>query len=170
MEVATVVVVGALVGVLWWMAWEDARYRAVSVWTFPVLFGLLLVSRVHVASWEATWWSVKINFTIIVFQLIAIWLYLIAKHQAIVNPMQGFIGWGDVLFWIAVSPAFSPMAFLLFYVVSLLVALLIHGILRQSKVYGDATKIPLAGLQALVYSAWLLIYGLTDAPTWLAVL
>ena len=168
MEIARVVTSGIVLGILAWMAWEDTRYRAVSVWTFPLLFVLLLTSRAYASSWAMVLWSVQINFMIVVVQLSAIWLYLIIKHQSMVNPMQGYIGWGDVLFWIAILPAFSPMAFMLFYVVSLSAALLMHGIFRSSRLYGDASKIPLAGLQAVVYSAWLLIYGLTETPAWLA--
>ena len=168
MEIARIVTSGAVLGILAWMAWEDTRHRAVSIWTFPLLFILLLTSRAYASSWATVLWSVQVNFMIVVFQLSAIWLYLIIRHRAMVNPMRGFIGWGDILFWVALLPAFSPVAYMLFYVGSLLVALLIHGIFRSSRLYGDASKIPLAGLQALAYSAWLLTYGLTQTPVWLA--
>ena len=165
-----VFIVGGLVAVLSWMTWEDTRYRAISIWTFPVLFVGILLGQAHFISWAETLWMVKVNLVLLSVQLGGIWLYLILKHRALVNPMQGFIGWGDVLFWVAVLPAFSPLAFLLFYIVSLSVALLLHVTFRRSRLYGDATKIPLAGLQALVYSVWLLAYGFTNIPTWLTTL
>lgn len=158
-------VIALLVVLLWWIAWEDIRYRAVSIWTFPVLFAALLASRAYATSWSVTLTSALVNLIIISVQLAGIWLYLMVKHRTLVNPMQGFIGWGDVLFWLAVLPAFSPINFLLFYIISLSVALLIHGTLRKVHLYGDATRVPLAGLQALVYSGWLLTYGLTGSPT-----
>ena len=161
----TIVVIALLVALLWWIAWEDTRYRAVSVWTFPVLFAALFASRAYATSWSITLESVTVNFAIISIQLLGIWLYLIAKHRAFVNPMRGFIGWGDVLFWIAVLPAFSPINFLLFCIISLSVALLAHVCFRKAHLYGDATRVPLAGLQAIVYSGWLLTYGFSDSPS-----
>ena len=163
-------VVGLLVAVLGWMTWEDTRYRAISLWTFPVLFATLLLSKAYFTSWAETFWALKINLAMVVFQCAAVWLYLIAKHRTLVNPLQGFIGLGDVLFWLALLPAFSPINFLLFYVVSLSAALLAHVCFRQRALYGDPQRVPLAGLQALVYAAWLLVYGLNDSPTWLATL
>ena len=161
-------IVGVLL-LLGWMAWEDARYRAISLWTFPALFGLLLLSNIHLSSWTQTLWKVNTNLLIVAVQLAGLWLYLMIKHKVVVHPMRGFLGWGDVLFWIAIVPAFSPWSFLLFYIGSALAALLLHTCLRQQQWYGDAHRVPLAGWQALVYSAWLLSYGFTD-PVWLLLL
>lgn len=167
MNTATLLTLALLVIILWWMTLEDVRYRAVSLWTYPVLFIGLLLSSVYTSTLEQTLWNIQGNLLIIVIQLTSLWLYLVIKHRAIVNPMQGFLGWGDVLFWLAIVPAFSPLLFLLFYIGSALAALLMHLLFRQYPWYGNTAKVPLAGMQALLYSGWLLVYGLTNSPSWL---
>ena len=163
-------ILGGLVGVLGFMTWEDTRYRAISLWTFPVLFGGILFAQIHATSWEETFWMVKVNLILISVQFGGIWLYLTLKYQKWVHPLQGYLGGGDVLFWLALLPAFSPLTFLLFFIASLGIALTVHSTFRRYRFYGDAERIPLAGLQALTYTVWLLFYGFTDAPYWLATL
>ncbi|WKN45347.1 hypothetical protein [Tunicatimonas pelagia] len=149
------------------MAWEDTRYRAISLWTFPVVFGLICLGRGYCTSFSQTMWSLVINVLILSIQLGGVWLYLILKHQQLINPMKGYLGWGDVLFWLALCPALTPLTFMFFYTSSLVLALLAHFALRRYSFYGNTQKIPLAGLQAICYTGWLLAFGFNDTILWI---
>ena len=71
-----------------------------------------------------------------------------------VNIMANLLGWGDVLFLISIAFYLSTLNFLLFYMVSLVGSLLIWVIWQT--IYITKNKhIPLAGLQALIFTVFL---------------
>lgn len=63
---------------------------------------------------------------------------------------SGYLGWGDVLFLLAISFYFSPFNYILFYVLSLLIVLIYTVITGLIDNKGKQLEIPLAGLQALI--------------------
>jgi membrane associated rhomboid family serine protease len=62
------------------------------------------------------------------------------------------IGWGDILFLVSLAFYFSLLNFIVFYIGSLVLALLIALV---GSFYSSDKKIPLAGLQALIFALFL---------------
>ena len=140
-----------ILGLLGFTTYEDIKFRAVSWWVFPAIFILLVAAGLQQISMHEIIWHLKVNALFITIQVLAVWLYLIIRQKALLNPFDEFLGWGDLLFWLALLPAFAPLKFVSFYVLSLVFAMLLHLMLQRTSFYTDTRKIPLAGYQAVFY-------------------
>jgi len=95
--------------------------------------------------------------------------FLVAKFIFKKNLLKEAIGLGDLLFFIAFALSFPTLAFLNFFVFSLIFSFLVHQLAlviskRKGKITQKHSRVPLAGLMAFfligVYSAhWLGFYN-----------
>ena len=146
-----------LLTILFYIGIQDFKHRAISWWTIPLLFILmLLLQREELSSWE---W-VKASLINLVFLLVnglIITLYYSLKERKWVNIIDQKIGWGDILFMGAVSFFFSFPNMLLFMLTCLLLAILIAfiqlALLKREQNY----TVPLAGIMAVVLAIVTLI-------------
>jgi hypothetical protein len=135
----------ASIAVLSWLTYEDLRYRAVTWWCFPVLFLLLSVDAWQNSHWKAWFQMLLINIGFVSIQLALVSLYFSAKHRKWVLLTNGFLGLGDVLFFLCFCGAMVTPFFVVFYIVSLIGSLFLAILIPSIRKNG----IPLAGLQAL---------------------
>ncbi|PWS29307.1 hypothetical protein DHW03_05690 [Pedobacter yonginense] len=94
--------------------------------------------------------SVLVNSTFVIFQMLAISLYFSIKNKRWLNIFDGYFGLGDLLFLLCITSYFSFWGYLLFYIVSIFLVILIVVFLRIFFKRPDA-KIPLAGYQAIFF-------------------
>ena len=128
--------------------YQDLRFQAVS-WIF-FLFVLLINSFLAVKSLPLSdiLFSVVIIILFIFFQFTIIYLFSWVKFKKRINIFNSVFGLGDLLFLLMITPIFSPLNFILFFIASLIFTLLIFAILKGFNLL-KAKKIPLAGLQSL---------------------
>ena len=144
------------------IAWQDFRSRAVTWMLFPLLAGCglgLTYRELDSLSVQAGYGAINSAFLLLQFALLRVWFFVRKKGK--VPFIDHVIGKGDLFFLLAAGLFFSPVNFICFYLLSLLLALL----------WFRAATIPLAGLQAgfllLCLSAHLLLkWPLTD-DTWI---
>ena len=74
-------------------------------------------------------------------------LYMSLKNKGFQNPFQHYFGFGDLLFYIAITPLFLLYNYILFFVTSLLFAIVMQFVLRK---WIKKDSVPLAGLSALL--------------------
>lgn len=72
--------------------------------------------------------------------------YMSFKFKRFLNPFQHYFGLGDLLFYIAVTPLFLLQNYILFFILSMLFAIVLQ--LSLKKVLKKQT-VPLAGFTAL---------------------
>jgi hypothetical protein len=126
------------------VVYEDFTDRAVHFWLFPFMIVLaLLLDMDHLC-----WGHLAINFGVIGIQLIVLSAYFSFKHKQYINITQLYLGWGDILFWLVLCCLFSPLNFIVFYMLSLCLAIVCSVLIPVFHARG--ARIPLAGLQALV--------------------
>ena len=131
--------------------YQDMKSQEVSFMLFPLLFFLTIYLTVDVKSFDLVVRDLMMILGFIVIQLSFITLYLMLKFRKLLNPFNGFIGAGDLLFWLAIAPLFSFVNFLLFFILSLAFSAVIFFILkstRRRQSTGREKLIPLAGMQA----------------------
>lgn len=73
-------------------------------------------------------------------------LYMSLKSKKFLNPFQHYFGLGDLLFYIAVTPLFLLKNYILFFILSLLFAILMQFVLKK---FIKEETVPLAGFSAL---------------------
>lgn len=132
------------------IAYQDFNYRAVS-W---VLFPLALIIQVCIALLLSKTWVLfhyfLINLAILTVQLLVLSGYLLLKNRSEqknkLKMVGNYLGLGDVLFFVIVAAAFSPLNFVLAMLLMFLFALLLSVFMvRKTK------TIPLAGIMALAF-------------------
>ncbi|MBL4648292.1 MAG: hypothetical protein JKY03_01075 [Aureispira sp.] len=145
--------------------YQDFKERAISVWTIPLIFLLSLYLAWSDFIWEA--WFLLFNVSFIAVQLLGVSLYFSLKHRQWINVTKDYLGLGDVLFFLAITPLFAPLQFCCFFVASLVFILLGAGIYHLS--IHKLKTIPLAGAMSicwLLYTALLSYYNLSSYNDW----
>lgn len=135
---------------------QDVKSRSVYWILFPVLIGLLLLLH----SFEndglvLSWQSAVFNVGFFLGQLILVTIYFSVKNRKLINIAGELLGMGDVLFILSITFYLSIFNFLFFYITSLIVVLLVW-VTWQAVSAKKSKHIPLAGLQAILFTAFLI--------------
>lgn len=138
------------------VAIEDFREQAVHFWLFP----LLMVLALYLDGSHFEWQHVIINFSILFVQLAILTTYFSLKHMQFINITQAHLGWGDILFWLVLCCLFSPLNFVVFYMLSLFLSILGSWIISARHV--EKNRIPLAGMQAFQLVCCLVFFYWSD--------
>ncbi len=134
---------------------QDIKNRSVYWFLFLVLiilFILLNILQHHL--FTESWQPVLINISFLLLQFLLVSLYFSIKNRRWVIITANLLGWGDILFLISIAFYLSVLNFLFFYVVSLSLVLMIW-LLWQLVSKEKNKQIPLAGLQALIFTVFL---------------
>lgn len=141
-----------IIPVLIFITYQDFKERAVSVWLFPVLGSLFLVKNLSEILYSQYILNVFINIGFCLIQYAILTLYFSFKNKTITNIADTLLGWGDIVFVLILCFAFPPLMFFIYYMLSLVIATLIGFYFKlQNK------TVPLAGIQALVLTLWIII-------------
>ena len=151
---------------------QDVKSRSVYWVLFPILTGLLLLLHTFenhglVLSWQ----SAVFNIGFFLGQLILVTFYFSVRNRKLTNITGELLGMGDVLFILSIAFYLSIFNFLFFYIASLIIVLLVW-VTWQAVSARKSKYIPLAGLQAILFIAflicdwWLKPIRLTD-DTWI---
>lgn len=130
--------------------YQDLSFRAVYWFCFPVLAILLSVLKYRLTDFNDMIVDAGYAMGFLLVQLLFLWIYFSVKHKSMVNITNNYLGWGDILFLIAITCYLSPGNYVLFYIASLILVLL-YAVFSKYVIRGtNHEHIPLAGLQALL--------------------
>lgn len=123
---------------------QDWKYRKIHLVLPLAIFtaGFFLIPVKNYALGEI----VLFNTIFFLITLGILTLYMSLKSKKFLNPFQHYFGLGDLLFYIAVTPLFLLKNYILFFILSLLFAILMQFGLK--KLIKEET-VPLAGFSAL---------------------
>lgn len=139
--------------------YQDIRYRAVYWLCFPATAILLGILKVSQTSFSVFLTDMSYSMVFLLVQLLLLSAYFSIKNKAWINLTKAHLGWGDILFLFAIAFYFSPINFVLFYIISLILVLLFVVVQILSLKEKSSKYIPLAGLQAALFGL-VLIGGL----------
>lgn len=131
--------------------YQDMRYRAVYWFCFPVLAIFLGVLKFNHTSFSMFVTDVGYGVLFLILQLTLLSAYFSIKNRSLINITRSHLGWGDILFLIALTFYFSPINFVLFYVLSLITVLIFVIVKTVIGEVEGIRHIPLAGLQAALF-------------------
>lgn len=144
------ILTGAILLVLCTITYHDFMYRAVYWICFPLLALLFSVYKIKAVGFAGLFTDMMFTGGFLLVQLLVLWLYFYIKYRKSVNLTDGYLGWGDILFLLAVCFYLSPVNYIMFYVVSLIVSIS-YALIARSLVKNREQTIPLAGIQALLF-------------------
>lgn len=139
------------------LAYQDFKERSISILLIPLLFfagiwrGLLSVSASIIVV------QCFFNFGFVILQCLLASFYISIKHKKWINITKDYIGWGDILFFVAITPLFDIVNYIFFYTGSLILVLLGYICLQQFDYSKPSVQIPLAGAMAILLIAFLVI-------------
>jgi hypothetical protein len=127
---------------------QDIKYRFVYWILFPILTLLFIADTIiHHGALLHVGIQLGFNVAFLLLQLLILSAYFSFKQRKWINLTQTLLGWGDILFLVSLAFYFSFLNFLIFYIGSLTIVLIIWTI---SQSVSENKKIPLAGLQAMI--------------------
>lgn len=141
---------------LLYLLYQDIRYRSVYWISFPVLLFLMITLGFQNLKAVDLFHNSLVNSGFLLIQLFILTVWFSIKQGSIVNITHSLIGWGDVLFLLSITCYLSPLNYLAFYMISLLVILSLILVFAGSEKKG--LKVPLAGFQSLL----LIVFLITD--------
>lgn len=131
---------------------QDFRERAISWFLPPLLFIVCGIKGFSALKAGELFSHTAFNILFIALQLLLLSGYISLKNKKWTNIIDTHLGAGDILFFIALSIAFTPLNFIVFYISGMLVTLSGFIIFRLSSRRAE-TEIPLAGGMAAVMIA-----------------
>lgn len=147
--------------ILFALAIQDFRQREISGLLIFILFIVSFSLNSYHFSIQSSLQNILFNGIFILVEFIGLTLYFSIRHGKLINPIDTFIGMGDLLFLIAVSALFSFQQYLLFFSISLFTALLLYFI-PYIKLVWKEKKIPLAGVLAIFTILSICFFSLHD--------
>ena len=130
------------------IALQDIRTRLISIYLLMGLFVLNFVGEVINNGMRYTIQLAGINTLLIgfIFGLTFLYFKFIRKIN---NPLITHLGWGDILFFLALTPLFYPIVYSYTFILMTLASTLIGILLYFKK--GKETTIPHAGISAILF-------------------
>jgi hypothetical protein len=131
------------------LVYQDFTHRAVN---WFLLFSLILCQSgltYLTVSIEEFFFNTGVNLMLLIFQFLLLTVYFSLRARHLTNIINQFIGIGDMLFFIFLSMAFSPFNFILFFILSLLLILIVYAVAMRGRI--RQYKIPLLGNMSVLY-------------------
>lgn len=126
------------------ITFQDFKQRQISWFLIPLLFIALVIKSLSIINLKELAQYTAINFSFIAIQLLLLTLYMSIKNKKFTNIIDSYLGLGDILFFVTICACFSPINFIVFYLVSIIFTLI--GFVFYRAIYkSKETEIPLAG-------------------------
>ncbi|MFH6996074.1 hypothetical protein [Flavobacterium sp. FlaQc-48] len=123
---------------------QDWKYRKIHLVLplviFTICFYIIPVKKYDLAE------VVLYNTIFFLITLGILTLYMSLKSKKFLNPFLNYFGLGDLLFYISIAPLFILKNYILFFILSLLFAILLQFGLKK---FIKEDTVPLAGFSAL---------------------
>lgn len=128
---------------------QDFRQRKISWILIPLLILFMVMSAAITNSLTQVFRFALFNSCFMIFQLVLLTLYFSIKKKKITNIINSNIGIGDILFFLVLCLAFSPLNFTIYYLSSLIITLIGFTIYKKKIIGIMKAEIPLAGAFAI---------------------
>ncbi len=133
------------------IAYQDFKSKLVSWFLFPIAFILLALYNISIVNLYTLLTFFLLNIIIIAFLILVLIVYFFIKNKKFINIFNEYIGLGDILLFVILGIAFSPMNFIIFMVLSLTITLIIFAV--RFFINKNVNRyIPLAGLFSIYFS------------------
>ncbi|MFN3402674.1 MAG: hypothetical protein ACK40G_01175 [Cytophagaceae bacterium] len=134
---------------------QDIKFRAITWYLFPALMIMFSLYSINQSGIRDMMFNTSVNLGFLLLQLVLLTIYFSIKNKRFIWITNDYLGIGDILFFVCIAFLFSPMNFIFFYLISLVVIVL--GYLFMVLFRKSVSTVPLAGLQAILVIPLLLL-------------
>ena len=124
--------------------WQDNKMRQIHI-VLPVV--VFLCAFIFINSFHSKYTVVFSNLIFLFTTFVALITYMSIKNKKYINPFKNYFGLGDLLFYIAISPLFLLKSYIVFFVCSMIFAIVIQYLFKK---YISQDSVPLAGLSSVL--------------------
>jgi hypothetical protein len=144
----TTLIIGLKIIIAMVIAIQDIRTRLISIYLLIGLFVVNFIGMLKTNGFIATLQLTALNNLLlgIIFGITFIYFKWVRKVE---HPLITHLGWGDILFFIALTPLFYPLIYSYVFIAMTLVSTLVGLALLVVK--GQQASIPHAGISALIF-------------------
>lgn len=125
------------------IVYQDFRFRGINWFILFLTMINMLITRLLEQPINIFEEAIKLGFLTINF--LVLFVYYSIKNKRITNIVNKYLGIADILLFIGICFVFSPINFILFFVSSLFIALILSFVLGNTSTDKNF-EIPLAGL------------------------
>jgi hypothetical protein len=140
------------------IAYQDYKYRAITWIMLPILFLVNFISAGYDKGLQMTIENTLTNSLFLTVQFTLVYLFFRTKKGSPTSFTGHFIGWGDLLYFAAITPCYSIVIFICYLVSGMLFTLFAYFMWQLFSFRSIRhIKIPLAGILA-IYLIFINIY------------
>lgn len=140
------------------IVYQDFKQRSISWWTVPFLLMVGVIQSLYFNHWQQVLQYFFANCLFVIFQYLVLTIYFSIKEKQLIQITDRWIGLGDWLFFVGLATLFSTVHFVIFFIGSTIVVLVVFLVLKLFFLKKLQT-IPLAGGMSLVYIlSWLYFF------------
>jgi len=140
---------------------QDFKNKAISWFLIPLLFvGFSIKALLTIEVEEFISYSL-INLLLVSINLLGVTILISMKEKKMTNILNTHLGLGDVLFFVVLTVVFSPINFVLFYLLSIATTAIIYGGIMWLNAPKEKMLIPLAGAMSIPLISLLFIEQFT---------
>jgi len=119
------------------LIWEDFKHREIHLAYLLVFISVSFLVSYRLNQLE----YVLFNLLFLAFNLIIVYIYFSIKNKGITKFIDVKLGWGDIVFWLGLIFHFSFVNFIIFFIISLILILILN--------FKNRNSIPLAAWQSI---------------------
>lgn len=134
---------------------SDIRHREVSVLWLAVFMAATVTVSLYVNGLGQSLQNTVFNLLILLYMTLGIAIYLRVRYKKWISPFNEHIGWGDIVFFGAVSPLFDTQGYIILLVVSSMAGFL-AGVIIKHMMSDKAVTIPMISVVGIVLSTYLI--------------
>lgn len=132
----------ALIAILTCIAYQDIKSREVSLFLY---IGLFIFNIIYVNNLITVGENLLYNilYLVIIFSILLLYFRLVHQIKKLSEFIDVYIGIGDLVYLIAITPLFTIYYYIMYFIVSLIMSLIVFKLFRIKK------NIPLAGYMSI---------------------
>ncbi len=127
---------------------DDFRWREVAVWWLAAMAVCAAGIAVTQEGWSEMLAKIGLNMLLLFYMGAGVVLYTAIKSHKLINPVNSYIGLGDILFFVALTPLFTIKQFAWLLVSCMVFSLMWWYVVRAFKRYPK--NVPLVATSGIV--------------------
>lgn len=128
------------------VSFQDWKYRRIHVMLPILIFIFSYFLEQSKNNNNIAWRTMVLNSAFFLTTLGFLIIYMSIKHKKFLNPFQNYFGFGDLLFYISLTPMFLLHNYILFFILSMIFAISMQILFKKII---QENSVPLAGFSAI---------------------
>lgn len=133
---------------------SDLKHREINLLWLAVFAAGSIVLSLKSFSLDGMLRNVAFNTILLLYLNLCMVIYLRLRYKRWLNPYEEYIGWGDVGFFVSISPLFGLREYIILLIISCSSGFIV-GLFLKYKHHKKAVTIPMVSVMGLVLCGYI---------------